>query len=61
MAAYIEMHIRCHLTLKEIAVYIEGHVRWQLTKMGSMSFRRTKTPPRLLYLLKQCQKVKAEE
>ena len=35
MAAFIEMHVRCHLTLTEMAAYIEGHVRWHLTKMAA--------------------------
>ena len=35
MAAYIEIHVRCHLTLKEMAAYIESHLRWHLTKMAA--------------------------
>ena len=35
MAAYIEMHVRWQLTLKEMTAYIESHLRWHLTKMAA--------------------------
>ena len=34
MAAYIKIHVRCHLTLKEMAAYIESHLRWHLTNLA---------------------------